>query len=72
MGSETSKHLLGIPPVYELLKHEGICRYEAEFFIQEPLEFLRQAEGWDCANPTLATIEYCPACEATFFYSVRR
>jgi hypothetical protein len=69
---ETSKHLLNITPVYELLKREGICRYEAEFFIQQPLEFLRQAEGWNCANPTVATIEYCPTCEATFFYSIRR
>jgi hypothetical protein len=67
---ETSKHLLNISAVYELLKREGICRYEAEFFIKEPLEFLRKADGVDCANPALATITYCPACEETFFYSV--
>lgn len=69
---ETSKHLLSTAPVYELLKREGICRYEGEFFIREPLEFLRRSDGWDCANPAPATIEYCSACEATFYFSVQR
>ncbi|RKH36546.1 MULTISPECIES: hypothetical protein [Corallococcus] len=69
---ETSKHLQDIAPVYALLKREGICHYEGDFFIQQPLEFLRQAEGWSCANPAPATIEYCPTCAATFFFSVRR
>ncbi|WP_224367537.1 hypothetical protein [Hyalangium versicolor] len=69
---ETSKHLLSISPVYAMLKREGICRYEGDFFIHEPLEFLRRSEGWDCANPAAATIEYCPNCESTFFFSVRR
>jgi hypothetical protein len=69
---ETSKHMLSIAPVYEQLKSEGICRYEGEFFVREPLEFLRRSERWDCANPVSATIEYCSTCEATFFYSVQR
>lgn len=69
---ETSRHLLSITPLYELLKREGICHYEGEFFIREPLEFLRRADGWDCANPAQVTIEYCSACEATFFYSIQR
>ena len=69
---ETSRHLQNIVPVYEQLKHEGICHYEAEFFIHEPLEFLRRADGWSCTNPAPAAIEYCPTCEASFFYSVNR
>lgn len=68
---ETSRHLLNITPVYEQLKREGVCHYEAEFFIQEPLEFLRRADGWSCTNPAPAAIEYCPTCETSFFYAVK-
>ncbi|RYZ39611.1 MAG: hypothetical protein EOO71_19380 [Myxococcaceae bacterium] len=68
---ETSRHLQDITPIYELLKREGICHYQGEFFIQQPLEFLRQADAWNCSNPAVATVEYCPTCESTFFFSVR-
>ncbi len=76
---ETSFHFVDVRLLYQKLKEKGICRYRGRkddllqftVFLEGPLSFYRDADGFKCTSKQVAHVTYCPECrEPPYFLKI--